>query len=71
MNDYYQEVGAFFTRTDNTILGIQNMQAEHGRLLEQQQKWNQDYTTAVQGLRQDTTSMSDNISAIMWFWNIG
>jgi len=64
-NDYYQEAVAFFTRTDNTLLGIQNTQTEHGRLLEEQQKWNQEQAAAVQGLRQDTTSMSDNISAIM------
>jgi len=35
------------------------MQAEHGRLLEEQQKWNQDHATAVQELRQDTTTMND------------
>jgi len=29
-NDYYQEAGVFFTRTDNTLLDIQNTQAEHG-----------------------------------------
>jgi len=71
MNDYYQEAGAFFTRTDNTLLDIQNMQAEHGRLLEEQQKWNQDHATAVEELRQDTTTMNDNITTIMRFWNIG
>jgi hypothetical protein len=38
--DYYQEAGAFFNRTDNTLLAIQDRQAEHGQLLEQQQKWN-------------------------------
>jgi len=38
--DYYQEVGAFFNRTDNTLLAIQERQTQHGRLLEQQQKWN-------------------------------
>ena len=39
--------GAFFTRTDNTLHDIQNTQAEHGWLLEEQQKWNQDHATAV------------------------
>jgi len=29
-NDYYQEADAFFTHTDNTLLDIQNTQAEHG-----------------------------------------
>jgi len=38
--DYYQGAGAFFNRTDNTLLAIQDRQTEHGRLLEQQQKWN-------------------------------
>jgi len=69
-NDYYQEAGAFFTRTDNTLLDIQNTQAEHGRLLEQQQKQNQDHATAVQELRQDTATMNDNITTMMPFWNI-
>jgi len=32
-NDYHREAGAFFTRTDNTLLDIQNTQAEHGQLL--------------------------------------
>ena len=70
-NDYYQEAGAFFTRTDNTLLDIQNTQAEHGRLLEEQQKWNQDHAAAVEELRQDTTTMNDNITTMMRFWNIG
>jgi len=69
-NDYYQEAGAFFTRTDNTLLDIQNTQAEHGRLLEEQQKWNQDHAAAVEELRQDTTTMNDNIRTMMRFWNI-
>jgi len=68
--DYYQEAGTFFNCTDNTLLAIQDRQAEHGRLLEQQQKWNQDHATAVQGLRQDTTTMNDNITTMMRFWNI-
>jgi hypothetical protein len=46
--DYYQEASAFFNRTDNTLLAIQNRQTEQGRLLEQQQKWNQDHAAAVQ-----------------------
>jgi len=29
-SDYYQETGAFFNRTDNTLLAIQDRQAEHG-----------------------------------------
>jgi len=70
-NDNYQEAGTFFTRIDNTLLDIQNTQAEHGRHLEQQQKWNQDHTATVQELRQDTTTMSDNITTMMRFWNIG
>jgi len=44
---------------------------KHGRLLEQQQKWNQDHATAIQELRQDTTTMNDNITTMMQFWNIG
>jgi hypothetical protein len=28
--DYYQETSAFFNRTDNTLLAIQDRQAEHG-----------------------------------------
>ena len=58
-NDYYQDASAFFTRTDNTLLDIQNTQTEHGRLVEQQQKWNQDHASAVQELRQDTTTIRD------------
>ena len=57
--------------TDNTLLDIQNTQAEHGRLLEEQQKWNQDHAAAVEELRQDTTTMNDNITTMMRFWNIG
>ena len=64
-NDYYQDAGAFFTHTVNTLLDIQNTQAEHGRLVEQQQKWNQDHAAAVQELRQDTTTMHDNITTMM------
>jgi len=71
MNDYYQEAGAFFTRTDNTLLDIQNMQIENGRLLEQQQKWNQDHAVAVQELRQDTTTMNDNITPCCHFGTLG
>jgi len=36
-----------------------------------QQKWNQDHATAVQELRQDTTTMNDNITTMMRFWNNG
>jgi len=68
--DYYQEAGTFFNRTDNTLLAIQDRQVEHGRLLEQQEMWNQDHAAAVQGLRQDTTTMNDNITTMMRFWNI-
>ena len=34
--DYYHETDAFFTRTNNTLLAIQETQTQHGRLLEQQ-----------------------------------
>jgi len=68
--DYYQEAGAFFNRTDNTLLAIQDRQTKHGRLLEQQQKWNQDHAAAVQDLRRDTTMTNDNITTMMRFWNI-
>ena len=64
-SDYYQEADAFFARTNNTLLDIQNVQTKHGRLLELQQKWNQDHATAVQELRQDTTTMNDNITTMM------
>jgi len=47
------------------------MQAEHGLLLEEQQKWNQDHAAAVQELRQDTTTMNVNITTMMRFWNHG
>ncbi|XP_021311857.1 uncharacterized protein LOC110433673 [Sorghum bicolor] len=65
--DYYQEAGAFFNRIDNTLLAIQERQTQHGRLLEQQQKWNQDHAAAGQDIRGDTTTMNDNITTMMRF----
>ena len=69
--DYYHETRAFFNRTDNTLLNIQNAQAEQGRRWEEQQKWNQEQATQMEGLRQDTATMNENISTMLRYWNIG
>jgi len=68
--DYYQETAAFYTRTDNTLLDIRTTQAEHGRLLEEQQKWNQEQATRVQAIREDTTTLNNNVTTMLRYFNI-
>lgn len=68
--DYYHEAGAFFARTDNNLLAIRETQARHGQLLEQQQKWNQDHAAAMQEMRQENATISDNVTSLLHYFQI-
>ena len=69
--DYYHETRAFYNRTDSSLLNIQNSQAEQEQRWEEQHMWNQEQAAQMEGLRQDTATTNDNISAMMRFWNLG
>lgn len=68
--DYYYDTRAFHNRTDNALLNIQNQQAEQMRRWEAQEKWNQEQAAQIQGLREDTATIENNIASMMSFFNI-